>query len=100
MALLALVAASCGETATVEVGADPTGSDPDQAETDDSTAGGDDGGDSTAGGDDGDEGAPTPDGPRLDPAVLSGEVNTVDGATFDLATVANKDLVVWFWAPW
>lgn len=39
-------------------------------------------------------------GPVLDPSILSGEAEILDGGSFDLATVANKDLVVWFWAPW
>jgi len=40
------------------------------------------------------------DGARLDPSVLTGEATTWTGETFDLSTVAGKDLVVWFWAPW
>ena len=32
--------------------------------------------------------------------VLSGEVATIDGVTFDLSTAQGSDLVVWFWAPW
>ena len=40
------------------------------------------------------------DGTTLDPSVLTGEATTHTGETFDLSTVADKDLVVWFWAPW
>ena len=36
----------------------------------------------------------------LDAAVLSGQATTVAGDSFDLGTLADKDLVVWFWAPW
>ena len=43
---------------------------------------------------------PAPDGPVLDPSVLSGEVTTISGETFDLGSLAGQDLVVWFWAPW
>lgn len=39
-------------------------------------------------------------GPVLDAAVLTGEATTLDGASFDLGGLADKDLVVWFWAPW
>jgi hypothetical protein len=44
--------------------------------------------------------APADTGPKLDPAVLAGQAPTIDGASFDLGSVANKDLVIWFWAPW
>lgn len=40
------------------------------------------------------------DGTTLDPSVLTGEATTYTGETFDLSTVAGKDLIVWFWAPW
>jgi len=40
------------------------------------------------------------DGQKLDPSVLSGTATTADGQSFDLGTLADKDLVVWFWAPW
>ncbi len=39
-------------------------------------------------------------GETLEASVLSGEAMTVDGETFDLGSLAEKDLVVWFWAPW
>ena len=39
-------------------------------------------------------------GPVLDASVLSGEAPLVAGGSFDLGTLADKDLVVWFWAPW
>ncbi|MEL6985254.1 MAG: hypothetical protein AAFO29_22670 [Actinomycetota bacterium] len=39
-------------------------------------------------------------GPVLDAAAFSGEATTIDGAMFDLAPLAEQDLVVWFWAPW
>lgn len=41
-----------------------------------------------------------PKAPRLDPAVLQGQAATIDGTSFDLGSLAGKDLVVWFWAPW
>ncbi|MGI9596032.1 MAG: hypothetical protein ACR2QK_07715 [Acidimicrobiales bacterium] len=44
------------------------------------------------------ETAPT--GPTLDVSVLSGQAMTVTGESFDLGSLADKDLVVWFWAPW
>ncbi|MGF1596950.1 MAG: hypothetical protein ACFCVK_08450 [Acidimicrobiales bacterium] len=40
------------------------------------------------------------DGPRLETSVLEGQATTVGGDPFDLGTLANADLVVWFWAPW
>ena len=39
-------------------------------------------------------------GPVLDASVLSGEAPLVAGGSFDLGTLTDKDLVVWFWAPW
>jgi hypothetical protein len=33
-------------------------------------------------------------------ATFDGEATTVSGEVFDLAGLANKDLVIWFWAPW
>lgn len=39
-------------------------------------------------------------GPVLDASTFTGEATTVDGSSFDLGPLANKDLVVWFWAPW
>lgn len=36
----------------------------------------------------------------LSAATFDGEATTVDGVSFDLGTLANKDLVLWFWAPW
>lgn len=43
---------------------------------------------------------PKPAGPTVDPAVFQGQATTIDGQPFDLGSLANKDLVVWFWAPW
>ncbi len=37
---------------------------------------------------------------QLDASVLSGTATTVSGESFDLAALGDKDLVVWFWAPW
>jgi hypothetical protein len=31
---------------------------------------------------------------------FSGEASTVDGGQVDLGDHADRDLVVWFWAPW
>ena len=31
---------------------------------------------------------------------FTGTVMTVDGGQVDLGTFEDKDLVVWFWAPW
>jgi len=39
-------------------------------------------------------------GPVLDASILTGEATTVTGETVDLASFADQDLVVWFWAPW
>lgn len=39
-------------------------------------------------------------GPVLDASVLTGEATTISGETVDLASFADQDLVVWFWAPW
>ena len=32
--------------------------------------------------------------------VFDAEAVTVDGEVFDLAQLADSDLVLWFWAPW
>ncbi len=32
--------------------------------------------------------------------MLDFEATTVDGATFDGASVAGRPVVLWFWAPW
>jgi hypothetical protein len=40
------------------------------------------------------------DGPQFDATVFSGEALTVSGDAFDLGSLADKDLVLWFWAPW
>ncbi len=39
-------------------------------------------------------------GPVLDPSLFSGEAQTIGGESFDLGSLADKDLVLWFWAPW
>jgi hypothetical protein len=36
----------------------------------------------------------------LDADTFAGEAETVEGGTLDLGTLADRDLVVWFWAPW
>lgn len=41
-----------------------------------------------------------PTGPRLDASLFSGEAQTIGGESFDLGSLADKDLVLWFWAPW
>ncbi len=56
--------------------------------------------DTAAGSDAAGGAADAPDGPVLDASVFSGEATTIEGASFDLGPLANKDLVVWFWAPW
>ena len=38
--------------------------------------------------------------PVIDASLFSGEAMLVEGGTFDLGTLADKDLVLWFWAPW
>lgn len=40
------------------------------------------------------------DGPILAADVLTGQATTIDGESFELGSLAEKDLVVWFWAPW
>ncbi len=39
-------------------------------------------------------------GTVLDASVLQGQATTATGESFDLGGLADKDLVVWFWAPW
>ena len=34
------------------------------------------------------------------PELLQFEASTIDGASFDGASVAGKPVVIWFWAPW
>ena len=41
-----------------------------------------------------------PNGNLLTAATFDGQATTIQGETFDLAGLANKDLVIWFWAPW
>ncbi|MGH8775024.1 MAG: redoxin domain-containing protein [Jiangellaceae bacterium] len=43
---------------------------------------------------------PTSAGPEPVPEVLDFTAATVDGATFDGASLAGRPVVVWFWAPW
>ncbi|MEM7272568.1 MAG: hypothetical protein AAF547_05760 [Actinomycetota bacterium] len=42
----------------------------------------------------------TASGPMLAPAVFEVEATTVGGESFDFRTVAERDAVLWFWAPW
>lgn len=61
----------------------------------------DEGGTDTATGGDATSGADaSSDLAAIDPATFDGEATTITGEPFDLATVADADLVVWFWAPW
>lgn len=39
-------------------------------------------------------------GDVLSPATFEGEAMSVSGETVDLATLADRDLILWFWAPW
>lgn len=34
------------------------------------------------------------------PEVLAFSATTLDGGTFEGATLAGRDVVLWFWAPW
>ena len=34
------------------------------------------------------------------PDQLVDEFETIDGETFDLASLQGEDVVLWFWAPW
>ena len=36
----------------------------------------------------------------LDPIVFTRTADTVTGDRIELADYADRDLVVWFWAPW
>jgi hypothetical protein len=36
----------------------------------------------------------------IDPAAFTGSASTVTGDEVELAAFADRDLVVWFWAPW
>jgi hypothetical protein len=36
----------------------------------------------------------------VDPAAFTGSASTVTGDDVELAAFADRDLVVWFWAPW
>ena len=36
----------------------------------------------------------------LDPSVLQGAATTIGGETFDLGSLEDTDVVIWFWAPW
>jgi hypothetical protein len=33
-------------------------------------------------------------------STFEGEATTLDGETFDVASLGRQDLVIWFWAPW
>ena len=39
-------------------------------------------------------------GGGFDPSALDRVVTTVSGDDLDLAGYADRDLVLWFWAPW
>jgi thiol-disulfide isomerase/thioredoxin len=38
--------------------------------------------------------------PAVVPATLKFTGKTIDGASFDAATLAGKPAILWFWAPW
>lgn len=40
------------------------------------------------------------DAPAEVPELLRFEASTIEGASFDGASVAGKPVVIWFWAPW
>ena len=42
------------------------------------------------------EAEPTEDRPR----VLALAVPQLDGTTFDVSSLAGRDVLLWFWAPW
>lgn len=95
-AALGLVLSACGggETdTTVDIGADAAAETDAPAEAD-AEAPADEAGSGGA------EEAAVDTGPKLDPAVLSGQATTVTGEVFELGDLAGQDLVVWFWAPW
>jgi hypothetical protein len=35
-----------------------------------------------------------------EPSLLTGEFETLAGASFDLGSLEGEDVVLWFWAPW
>ncbi|MBB4762205.1 TlpA family protein disulfide reductase [Amorphoplanes digitatis] len=41
-----------------------------------------------------------PEAPAVVPASLKFKGRTLDGKTFDAATMAGKPTILWFWAPW
>jgi thiol-disulfide isomerase/thioredoxin len=45
-------------------------------------------------------GGPSAAGPAAVPASLTFTGTTLDGKTFDAATMAGKPTILWFWAPW
>ena len=77
---LALTAAACSST-------DDTATSPGNEQTLSSTASDE-------------SSADTPNADTLGAATFDGEATTIGGMSFDLGALANKDLVIWFWAPW
>lgn len=43
---------------------------------------------------------PAATGDVLAAEVFDAEATTIDGEPFDLGELADRDLVLWFWAPW
>ena len=47
------------------------------------------------------EGSTEPESPAQQvPDALKFKARTVDGGSLDMTTLAGKDVVLWFWAPW
>lgn len=49
------------------------------------------------------EGEPEPEPTPADvlpPETFEGQATTVSGEPFELGSLAGKDLILWFWAPW
>jgi thiol-disulfide isomerase/thioredoxin len=44
--------------------------------------------------------SPSAGGPAVVPAALHFTGRTLDGASFDAATMAGRPTILWFWAPW
>ncbi|MBE1874613.1 TlpA family protein disulfide reductase [Myceligenerans pegani] len=91
---LFLAGCAAGTTAGTEAG-DGTGSSPEsQGGTEAPTGTGTDSG--TASGDDAGAGSET----RVDTAAWDFSAETLEGGTFDGASIAGTPTVLWFWAPW
>lgn len=87
LAAAALALASCAGTDDAAIATDTSTDAAVESSTEPSTA----------------ESAPAevePSGDFLSGETFVGQATSIDGQSVDLAGLADKDLILWFWAPW